>query len=130
MSDGLDALLPCREYALSICLASAVAKHTFRDKAATRGPQISPQRMHPRRDDDEGRSSRVTSRAWMSRRAGRRGLPAARARRVAPTAARDDDALQAGGCEYELSVCMASAIAKHSFRDHDCGPEISPVKRA
>lgn len=42
--EDIDALPAGREYALSMCLASAVAKHTFRDKAATRGPQISPAR--------------------------------------------------------------------------------------
>ena len=113
--EDIDALPAGREYALSMCLASAVAKHTFRDKAATLGPQISPQRMAPRRDDDDGNSS----------------SPARTS--VASTAARDDDALlSAGNREYALSMCMASAVAKHTgtFRDHHAtGPQISPARR-
>ena len=110
MSDDFDDLPPGREYALSMCLASAVAKHTFRDKAATRGPQISPQRMSVRPDDADGSTSRV----WTS---------------VAPTAARDES-LPAGGREYALSMCMASAVAKHTFRDKAAtrGPQISPQR--
>ena len=191
-------MLPCREYALSICLASAVAKHTFRDKAATRGPQISPQRMRPRRDDDDGSSSRVTSRAWKSvaptattradiryntcqtttnrptnnimdhsiavrskycialsssrarMRALQKMLAARRAKsaqhvgsgavgcfaRVGSSSTPSALTSAAGtkrtaGCEYELSVCLASSVAKHSFRDPAAvrGPQISPRRR-
>ena len=94
---------PISPYDLSVCLASSLAKHRFRDAPNT---IMNAPPMVTRNDDAPNTRTNA-----------------------APTAARDDDSLPAGR-EYALSVCLASAVAKHTLRDAAAihGPQISPQR--